>query len=120
MKMYGVTVVADSLRFPEDLRWHLESGWFTDKAQNAVLRVRHGAPPETVAYIEGVPSVQRWLHDGTTVLVSMSDLKLLGIRGTPTTLRADLSRLVFFTATTWVWTMERPGGTSPAIRGCCP
>ncbi len=84
------------LAFPESPRWHDGALWFSDFYTHKVQRVDMTGQCNTVVTVPGQPSGLGWLPDGTLVLVSMIDRKLLRLDGTRLTQVADLSELAPF------------------------
>ena len=96
MDLYRTKVVIDRLGFPEDPRWHAGSLWFSDMDDKAVMKVLPTGSLDKVTTVEGTPSGLGWAADGTLLVVSMSEQKLLEIHPARTSVRADLSRLASF------------------------
>jgi len=71
-------VVAEGLAFPEAPRWHDGTLWFSDIFGRRVCRLV-GGTVETVARVEARPSGLGWRPDGTTLVVSMTDRRLLAL-----------------------------------------
>jgi sugar lactone lactonase YvrE len=83
------------LQFPEGLRWHDGSLWLSDMHRREVLRIDElRAPPRLVTAVPNEPSGLGWLPDGTLLIVSMLDRKLLAYADGALTEYADLSGLV--------------------------
>ncbi|GAA2583905.1 SMP-30/gluconolactonase/LRE family protein [Actinomadura fulvescens] len=78
--------------FFEGPRWHDGRLWVSDFWRHHVLAVSLDGTAETVAEVPGSPSGIGWLPDGTQLIVSMMDNKLLRLDedGKPT-VYADLS-----------------------------
>jgi sugar lactone lactonase YvrE len=81
----------DSIAFPEGVRWHAGAVWFSDMHGGEVYRVVPGADPEVLATVPEHPSGLGFLPDGTPLVVSMHDRRLLRIEPGGTALHADLS-----------------------------
>ncbi len=94
--MPDTTIVIDGLGFPEDLRWHDGALWLSDMDNKTVLRADLHGHVNTIVNVDGVPSGLGWLPDGSLLVVSMSDRRLLrlGLRGLSEV--ADLSVLASF------------------------
>ncbi len=73
-------MVADGLAFPEAPRWHDGTLWFSDIFGRCVCRLV-GGTVETVAWVDARPSGLGWRPDGTTLVVSMTDRRLLALPG---------------------------------------
>lgn len=86
-------VLADGLAFPEGVRWHDGAVWFSDMHDHRVLRLTPGGEPETVAAVPECPSGLGFLPDGTPLVVSQHDRRLLRIEDGETRQHADLSDL---------------------------
>lgn len=84
------------LAFPESPRWHDGALWFSDFHTHRVQRVDMTGHCETVVTVPGQPSGLGWLPDGTLLLVSMTDRRLLRLDGTVLTQVADMSALAPF------------------------
>jgi len=85
-------VISTDLVFGEGPRWR--DGWlyFSDMRGGAVKRVRPDGRQEVVFAVDGRPSGLGWLPDGTMLMVSMNDHRLLRYRGGQLEEVADLSR----------------------------
>ncbi len=77
--------------FFECPRWHEGRLWVSDYWSFQVVAVSPDGATETVAEVPGSPSGLGWLPDGTLLVVSMQDRKLLRVDGRQTVLHADLS-----------------------------
>lgn len=74
-----VEVLLDGLTFPEGPRWHDGRLWFSDFYSHRVLNVDLEGNVETVAEVGQQPSGLGWLPDGTLLVVSMLDRRLLAV-----------------------------------------
>jgi sugar lactone lactonase YvrE len=85
-------VVLDGLAFPEGPRWHDGRLWFSDMHAHEVvaLDVTSGER-ETVVAVPRCPSGLGWLPDGTLLVVSMEDRRLLKLVDGALVEHADLS-----------------------------
>ena len=72
-------VLLDGLTFPEGPRWHAGKLWFSDFYSHRVLTVDLQGRAETVAEVAQQPSGLGWTPDGTLLVVSMLDRRLLQI-----------------------------------------
>ncbi|HXF45479.1 MAG TPA: SMP-30/gluconolactonase/LRE family protein [Burkholderiaceae bacterium] len=90
------TVIADGFVFPEALRWHTGSLWFSDMLDGKVFRLGADGRPQLVVEVAQQPSGLGWLPDGALLVVSMIDRRLLRYDGGPLTTLADLSALAPF------------------------
>jgi sugar lactone lactonase YvrE len=85
-------VVLDGLAFPEGPRWHEGRLWFSDMHAHEVvaLDVTTGAR-ETIVEVPACPSGLGWLPDGTLLIVSMEDRRLVKLVDGALVEHADLS-----------------------------
>jgi len=72
--------------FFESPRWHDGRWWFSDFFRRVVV-----ADGEEIVRVNGMPSGLGWLPDGTMLVVSMRDRRLLRLVGGALELHADLS-----------------------------
>src|SRR3954454_18017266 len=87
-------VLVPDLVFPEAPRWFGGRFWFSDIHAHKVLTVTPEGVVETMAELDDRPSGLGFLPDGTPLVVSMIDRRLLRINGDGTTeLHADVSHL---------------------------
>lgn len=77
--------------FFESPRWHDGRLWVSDYWRHQVLAISPQGVADTVVEVPGSPSGLGWLPDGTLLVVSMLDRKLLRVADGATTLHADLS-----------------------------
>ena len=85
-------VVLDGLAFPEGPRWHEGRLWFSDMHAHAVLAVDPSTGgAETIVEVPACPSGLGWLPDGTLLVVSMEDRRLMRFDGEKLHEHADLS-----------------------------
>ena len=87
--------ILSSLSFPEGPRWHNGHLYFSDFYQHEVVAVDIDGQRETIARIEAQPSGLGFRPDGTLLVVSMLDRRVLRIdeRTGEQTEHADLSGL---------------------------
>jgi sugar lactone lactonase YvrE len=71
------TTLVDGRAFLEGPRWHDGALWVSDMHAGEVLRVTLDGVVTAVARVDGDPSGLGWLPDGTLVIVSMRDRRLL-------------------------------------------
>jgi sugar lactone lactonase YvrE len=72
------TTLFDGLRFPEGARWHDNALWFSDMHTGEVLRADVESRELSVAVqIDDQPSGLGWLPDGSLLISSMMDRKVL-------------------------------------------
>lgn len=86
------TIFIPGLSFPEDPRWHDGQLWFSDFGHRLVRKADASGALTEVVRVEASPSGLGWLPDGTLLVVSMGDRRLLRARadGSLTT-HADLA-----------------------------
>lgn len=75
----GLSVVAEGFAHPECPRWHDGALWFSDQHAGEVVRVEPTGEVERVVRVEGRPSGLGWRPDGTLLVVSMLDKRLLAL-----------------------------------------
>ena len=75
--MSDTEVLVDGLHFPEGPRWREGRLWFSDMHALAVQRVDPSGRLDRVVEVPGRPSGLGWLPDGTLLIVSMTDRRLL-------------------------------------------
>ncbi|MEV4899059.1 SMP-30/gluconolactonase/LRE family protein [Nonomuraea sp. NPDC055795] len=79
--------------FFEGARWHEGRLWVSDFWRRHVLAVSMDGTADVVAEVPGSPSGLGWLPDGSLLVVSMMDRKVLRIADGRTSVHADLSAL---------------------------
>jgi len=90
------TPLLDGLCFPESPRWHDDRLWFSDMHDLKVCAVDLAGRCETIIAVSEQPSGLGWRPDGTLLIVSMIDRKLLALsRGRLETI-AELAHLAPF------------------------
>jgi sugar lactone lactonase YvrE len=77
--------------FFESPRWHDGRLWVSDYWRYQVSAIAPDGTTEAVAHVPGAPSGLGWLPDGTLLVVSMLDTKLLRVENGATVVHADLS-----------------------------
>jgi sugar lactone lactonase YvrE len=87
------TVLVPDLGFPEGLRWHAGRLWFSDFLLRKVYALTANGRIEEQAYVPGQPSGLGFAPDGSALVVSMLDRKLLRINGSDLSVVAALDRL---------------------------
>ena len=78
-------------RFFEAPRWHEGAWWASDFYRHAVYRVSPGGEATRVVEVEGQPSGLGWLPDGSLLISSMKDRRVLRYADGRVTTHADLS-----------------------------
>ncbi len=96
MAEHETTTLVDGRAFPEGPRWHEGRLWFSDQHTAEVVAVDADGTVETVVEVPNGPSGLGWRPDGTLLVVSMRDRRLLRYDGTSLTEVADLSALAPF------------------------
>jgi sugar lactone lactonase YvrE len=77
--------------FFESPRWHDGRWWVSDFFRKVVLAIDTDGRAEEIARVEGQPSGLGWLPDGTLLVVSMLDRRIL--RSGDLTVHADVAEL---------------------------
>ena len=86
-------VLLSGLRFPEAPRWRGDRLWFSDMYACEVQSVDlAGQPKVEVRHAEPISGLG-WLPDGTLLVVSMPDRKLMRVDAVRASVHADLSKL---------------------------
>src|SRR5229473_3008292 len=75
--MTDPTTLIEGRAFLEGPRWHDGALWVSDMYAQEVLRVTLDGGVDVVARVDGDPSGLGWLPDGTLLIVSMRDRRLL-------------------------------------------
>ena len=86
----------DGLTFGEGPRWHEEKFYFSDFYSHKVFSLDMDGNSEVVVKVPGQPSGLGWMPDGTMLIVSMKDKKLLSFNNNTLSEVADLSNLAGF------------------------
>lgn len=89
--MTELTVLLDGLYFGEGPRWRDGHLYLSDFYAHEVIRVDPTGNRESVAQVPNQPSGLGWLPDGTLLIVSMTDRKLLKLTEAGLVEHADLS-----------------------------
>jgi len=85
--------VLRDLTFTEAPRWHSGRLWFSDFYSHRVIALDPAGGAETIVTVPSQPSGLGWRPDGTLLIVSMLDRKLMRLAGTALVEVADLSHL---------------------------
>jgi sugar lactone lactonase YvrE len=91
--MTSTTVLHSGLHFGEGPRWHEGRLWYSDFGDHAVHAITVDGIDERIVEIPGQPSGLGWLPDGSMVVSSMTDQRVLRFDGTNLTEHADLTGL---------------------------
>ncbi len=92
----AIRTVLDGMSYLEGPRWHAGRLYVSDFYTGDVVAVDldGGADPETVANVPAQPSGLGWMPDGSMLVVSMRDRRVLRVRdGGAPEVHADLSEL---------------------------
>ena len=85
------TRLLGGLVFGEGPRWHDGRLWFSDMHAHRVIAVDEAGKAETICEMEDRPSGLGWLPDGSLLIVSMGQRKLVRLEKTHLVDHADLS-----------------------------
>ena len=91
-----LTTLMDGLTFGEGPRWHEGKFYFSDFYSHKVYTLDLEGNYEVVVEVPNQPSGLGWMPDGTMLIVSMKDRKLLGFRDNALEEKADLYNLAGF------------------------
>ena len=83
----------DGLTFPEGPRWHDGRLWFSDFYNYRVVALGLDGVAETMATVPACPSGLGWMPDGSLLVVSMNDKRLLRMQAGLLVEHADLSHV---------------------------
>jgi len=86
----------DGLTFGEGPRWYEDKFYFSDFYSHKVYTLDLEGNYEVIVEVPNQPSGLGWMPDGTMLIVSMKDRKLLSFRDNALEERADLSGLAGF------------------------
>jgi len=89
-------VVLEGLHFGECPRWHDGRLWVSDMHGHRVLAVDAAGRAATIAELPSQPAGLGWAPDGSLLVVSMTDRRLLRLRAGRWELVADLAPLASF------------------------
>jgi sugar lactone lactonase YvrE len=85
-------VVLEGLAFPEGPRWHEGRLWFSDMHAHVVIALDPASgKTEEIVEVRSDPSGLGWLPDGTLLVVSMTDRRVMRMDGGQLVEHADLS-----------------------------
>jgi sugar lactone lactonase YvrE len=83
----------EGLTFAEGPRWRQDRLWFSDFYNHRVVAVDLAGHAETMLTVPQVPSGLGWLPDGTMLVVSMNDRKLMRVQDGALVVHGDLSAI---------------------------
>src|SRR5579862_8670277 len=86
-------ILLDGLTFPEAPRWRDGKLWFSDFYSHRVIRLGLDGHAETVVEVPQRPSGLGWMPDGTLLVVSMLDRRLMRVVSGKLQTVAELSAL---------------------------
>ena len=91
MKTYQMQLFADDFAFLEGPRWYQDNLWVSDITDLKLYRVTMDGKREAVCGFPNRPSGIGFLPDGSPIVVSMTDRKLMRVVNGELVLHADLS-----------------------------
>lgn len=94
MKTMTTTMLADNFNFLEGPRWHDGKLWLSDMQGGIVYTLTEDGRREEVVQVPARPSGLGFMPDGSLLIVSMEDEKLLRLKDGQMTVHADLARFV--------------------------
>src|SRR5689334_22884223 len=83
----------DGVSFGEGPRWHGGKLWFSDFYVHQVRTVDESGRVETIVEVPGQPSGLGWRPDGTMLIVSMTDRRLMRFANGKLTVEAELGAI---------------------------
>ena len=75
----STTILMDGLTFGEGPRWREEKFYFSDFYSHKVFSLDMEGNSEVIVEVPAQPSGLGWMPDGTMLIVSMKDKKLLSL-----------------------------------------
>lgn len=94
--MAEFSVLVDGVDFGEGPRWHEDRLWYSDFYQHSVYTVDMEGNRERIVEVAEQPSGLGWMPDGSLLIVSMVDRKLLRFVDGQLTEHASLSHIAPF------------------------
>jgi sugar lactone lactonase YvrE len=91
-----IETLVSGLCFGEGPRWHNGKLWFSDMHDFAVKTVDLDGHVERMVEVPGQPSGLGWLPDGTLLVVSMTDRRLLRLEHDRLVVHAELADIATF------------------------
>lgn len=89
--MTSTSILRTGLHFGEGPRWHDDRLWYSDFYDHAVHAITLDGVDERIVEIVGQPSGLGWMPDGSMLVSSMTDHRVLRWDGTTLSEHADLS-----------------------------
>lgn len=89
--MTNTTLLTDGLVFPEGPRWHDGRLWVADQHAHRVLTIDLDGNKEVVVELDDMPSGLGWLPDGTLLIASMRNQRILKLKDGNLSEHADLT-----------------------------
>jgi sugar lactone lactonase YvrE len=83
----------EGLSFGEGPRWHQGKLWYSDFYVHQVRTADESGKTETIVEVPGRPSGLGWRPDGTMLIVSMTDRRLMRFAGGKLSVEAELKSL---------------------------
>jgi sugar lactone lactonase YvrE len=93
---HDTKILMDGLLFPEGPRWHDDKLWFSDMQGLHVITVDLEGQSEKIVKVKNSPSGLGWLPDGSLLIVSMTNRRLLRLDPTGLVEISDLKDLASF------------------------
>lgn len=93
MKKIKSEIYIDNFQFAEGLRWHNGALWFCDLHDKRIYQVDSNRALHCFIELNDQPAAVGWLSDGSMLVTSLYDRKLLGIEHNQVKTIADLSSL---------------------------
>jgi sugar lactone lactonase YvrE len=91
MKTFKTAVEVEDLAFPEGPRWHHDRLWFTDQHARKVHALAADGRLVTIARTQDLPGGLCWLPDGSTLVVYMTERRLMRLPPPSLSQYVDLS-----------------------------
>ena len=89
--MADTTTLRTGLHFGEGPRWHDGRLWYSDFYDHAVHAITADGHDQRIVEVPGQPSGLGWMPDGTLLVTSMTDRRVLAFDGEQLREHADLS-----------------------------
>jgi sugar lactone lactonase YvrE len=96
MTVRKTEILQEGLTFGEGPRWYNGKFYFSDFYSHKVFSLDMDGNSEIITEVPNQPSGLGWMPDGTMLIVSMKDRKLLSFKNNSLTEVADLSQLAGF------------------------